>query len=148
METVTVTEVEGPNDRGWYNITLEDGRKVDTKADAVAAQARVSAGNPVEAVIAERNRNGFTNYFLNAIDGVKENGSGGARRSTGTAGPTTGRRTGGKSPAEQDRIARQWAFGRAVELLTGSGQEFVFPLDTDTQKQLEETAAYLIEKTK
>src|SRR6476661_1650833 len=109
METITVKDVDGPNSNGWYEILLEDDRKVSTKDEDVAKAAFQSRGSEAEAVISSTVKGKFTNIYLNQINGVGEvrpKGKPAARAATKP----------GRTPAENDRIARQWAYGRATEL--------------------------------
>lgn len=144
---VTVKDVSEPNSNGFREITFEDAEPASTKSDAVAEAAFQSRGTKVEAVIAETKRGKFTNRYLNAIAGVDDGG--GPKRGNGSrASSTTGRRSGGgRSPEEQDRIARQWAIGRAVELLIGSGEEFTLPLEGEQLQRVLTTADSLYEGT-
>lgn len=141
-ETFIVDKVdEGTN--GWYEITLKDGRMVSTKNKKFAEHAHATRGSELEGELNEVKRGKFTNIYLNSLDGVEDE----ARSTNGGSGrPRRG--GGGRSPAEQDRIARQWAYGRAVELLATSTQEFTMPLDSVQKKALEETADWLLSQTK
>lgn len=140
---VTVEKVDGPNSNGWYDVTFEDGRKAATKNEEVAKHAFQSRGTSVTAVISEVVNGKFTNIYLNEIDGVKDGFKprGGSKASGGSA-------KAGRTPAENERIARQWAYGRAVELMIGSGAEFAFPLDSAAMSQLAEQAELLLNATK
>jgi len=142
-ETIIVKEVnEGTN--GWYEVSLEDGRKASTKDKRLADAAFATRGQEIEAELGTSTNGKFTNIYLNGITGVETNG--GPRpargRSTGGSAPR------GKSPEEQDRIARQWSYGRAVELLATSSTEFTLPLNDATKKALTETADWLLAQTK
>lgn len=140
METITVKEVDGPNSNGWYEVLLDDGRKVSTKDEAVAKAAFQSRDVEAEAVISSQTKGKFTNVYLNQINGVGE-----TRPKKPAAKPAAST---GRDPATNDRIARQWAYGRATELLIGSGAEFVFPLDSKTMSDLSEVASGLLNATK
>lgn len=140
---VTVEKVDGPNSNGWWEVTFEDGKKASTKNEDVAKAAFQSRGGEVPAVISEVVNGKFTNVYLNEIDGVKDSFKKGGRKAAAAPAAKAGR-----TPAENDRIARQWAYGRAVELLIGSGAEFAIPLDSATMSQLAETAEALINATK
>ena len=144
-EKITVVGVDGPNSNGWYEAELEDGRKVSTKDEEVAKEAFQSRGSEVDAIISSSTKGKFTNVYLNQINGV---GNARPPRKTVSATPSSPARSGGRTPAENDRIARQWALGRSVELLVGSGAEFAFPLDDATKKQLTDTADFLLNSTK
>ena len=146
METITVTTVSGPNERGWYKVALGDGRETDTKDEKIVQAARKAAaeGAEVEAKINESKRGKFTTLYLNELAGVGEERPTGAAKTPSTP----GRSYGGKDQATQDRINHQWALGRAVELLMASGEEFTLPLDDATKSKLETTAGYLRDQTK
>jgi hypothetical protein len=144
LETVIVKDVDGPNASGWYEVALEDGRKASTKNEEMAKTAFQSRGSEVPAEISERVNGKFVNIYLNEIDGIKDAPRRG-RKPAATASPAP---RGGKSPEEQERIARQWAYGRSVELLVGSGAEFVFPLDSATKSAIADEAAWLLGSTK
>lgn len=147
METVIVKEVDGPNASGWYEVELEDGRKASTKNEEMAKTAFQSRGSEVPVEISERVNGKFTNIYLNEIDGIKDTPKRGRKAST-TSGSAPAPSRGGKTPEEQNRIARQWAYGRAVELLVGSGAEFAFPLDSATKSAIADEAAWLLGSTK
>ena len=142
METVTVKSVE-KTPSGWNEILLEDGRKVSTKDSKLAEAAFQSRDKEIQVEINTTTRGDFTNHYLNAIEGVE---AGSPRRSNGAA--PRGRSGGGKSPAEQERIARQWAYGRAVEALSMSSTDFTVPFDDATKAALTETAEWLLSQTK
>jgi len=143
-ETITVEDVSGPNANGWREVTFEDGRKASTKDEDIAKEAFQSRGNPVEAVISVSKNGKFTNTYLNQINGVGEAKPKGRPSSNG--GSKTASR--GRTPAENERIARQWAYGRAVELLVGSGAEFAYPLDDATLSMIKTQAESLLNATK
>lgn len=139
---VIVEKVDGPNSNGWYEVEFTGGNKASTKDENLAKAAFQSRGTEVSAVISEVTKGKYTNVYLNEIDGVKEAGTRGRKRTTaGAATPPT-------SDARDQRIARQWAYGRAVELLVGSGSEFAFPLDSATMSQLSEQAEAFLNATK
>lgn len=142
-ETMTVEKVDGPNSNGWYEVTFEGGKVATTKNEELAKAAFQSRGGEVAVVISERVNGRFTNVYLNEIDGVKDTPRKG--KATTASAPKSG---GGRTPAENDRIARQWAYGRAIELLIGSGGEFAFPLDSVTMSSVSEVATALINATK
>jgi len=132
--TVTVKEV-AETKNGWREVTFDDGLTASTKSQAVAEAANASKGNPVPAVINEVVNGNFTNRYLNEINGVSD-GGGPAR---GKGGSTPAKRGGGgKSPEEQNRIARQHAVGQTTQLLAASGQEFSLPLDAQLQAAFDE----------
>lgn len=150
-ETVTVQDVEKTSS-GWFEITLEDDeRKLSTKSQELADAAFQSRGKEVEAAITSKVNGRFTNHYVNEIAGVKEarrRSNGGARAAAprAAATPTT---TGDISNAERQRIIQtEWAFGRAVELLMASGQEFTLPPDDALKGVLEQTAGYLLDRLK
>lgn len=140
---VTVEKVDGPNSNGWYEVTFDNGDKASTKNEELAKAAFQSRGGEVSAVVSEVKNGKFTNVYLNEIDGVKDSFKGGGRKAAGSTSAKPGR-----TPAENDRIARQWAYGRAIELMIGSGAEFVFPLDSAAMSQLAEQAEALVKATK
>jgi hypothetical protein len=144
---VVVADVN-PTSGGWKEVTFEGGvAPASTKSQAVADAAFASRGSEVDAVINETKRGNFTNRYLNEIAGVSDGGGAGrGKGSTTTAAKPSGGR--GKSPEEQDRIARQWAFGRATELLAASGEEFTLPLEGETLQSVIATAETLLEKTR
>ena len=144
-ETVTVKTVTGPNDRGWYKVGLDDGREVETKNDEIVQAARTAAasGVSIEATINTQEKGKFTNHYLNGLGDISDERP---KRTNGSA--TTQKTSGdsGRSNATQKVIETEWAFGRAVELLMASGEEFTLPLDTKVKSNLEATAAYLLEQ--
>jgi hypothetical protein len=140
-QTVEVVEVDGPNPQGWFEITLEDGTKVSTRDEIVAKEAFQNRGTEVEANISEVVKGRFTNRYLNEINGVR----GKAPKRTGSPAE--------KAPApapskDNERIARQWAYGRATELLIASDTEFTFPLKPELMSQLSEMADMLLNATR
>lgn len=148
METVTVTGVSGPNEKGWYEIELEDGRTPNTKNVQIFEAAKSSKGTAVEVTLNETVNGKFKNLYINSFGEIEDakpargkvaaNNGGGSRPNFG----------GGKSADVQERIARQWAHGRAVELLIASGDEYVLPLDAATESKLQATADALLAATK
>lgn len=140
---VTVEKVDGPNSNGWYEVVFEDGSKASTKNDDLAKEAFQSRGTEVPAVVSTVENGKFTNVYLNEINGVKDAFKKGSKARSASSAPK-----GGRTPAENDRIARQWAYGRAVELLVASGQEFVFPADSALMSQIAEQAELLLNATK
>lgn len=147
VQNVTVTDVEETSN-GWFEITLtdENGDQVvastkDTKVSEAAFQSR---GTEVEAEINTVEKGKFTNVYLNTIAGVggKSAGKPGAKKSAPAAAIPQ------KGNDVQERIARQWSYGRAVELLTGSGADFIYPLDEEFQKYVQEQADWLLSQTK
>lgn len=121
METVTVVDVM-KKDSGWYEIELEDGRKVATKAKKLADTAFQAKGSEIEVELNEQTKGKYTNIYLNAIGDVvdspvKSNGSG--RKPQPTEDPQEASHENPPIPGpdtRDERIARQWAFGRATEL--------------------------------
>lgn len=133
METVTIKEVTDKGN-GWFEVALDgDERVLSTKKSKLAELANASVGGTVEVKINTREKGRFTDHYLEEING--ENGDNGStapsRAPVKRAAPSSG-----KSDATQERIARQWAFGRATELLIASDREFSFPLDADTFSDL------------
>lgn len=141
--TVEVKDVDGPNANGWYEITFDDGTKASTRSEEVAKAAFQSRDAMAEARITESTSGRFTNRYLNEINGVSDGGP--KKRSGGSSGAS---RSAARTPAENDRIARQWAYGRATELLIGSGAEFTFPLEPEVMSQISEQAEALLNATK
>lgn len=142
-DTMIVEKVDGPNTNGWYTVTFEGGREATTKNEDLAKTAFQSRGSEVPVVISERVNGKFTNVYLNEIDGVKD-----TPKRSGKPAATASKGSSGRTPAENDRIARQWAYGRAIELLIGSGSEFAFPLDSATMSSVSDVASALINATK
>ena len=138
--TVVVKDVE-PTTNGWKKITFEDGTDASTKSQAVADAAFAARGSEVEAVIGTVVNGKYTNRYLNEIAGVSDGG--GPRRGSGSARKEAAPSGGGRSAGEQNTIGNQWAVGRAVELLIGSGVEFEFPLTGEVESQLAELAGKL-----
>ena len=143
-EKIEVKSVDGPNDNGWYEVELSDGRKSSTKDEAVAKEAFARLGEEVDAVIGTTTKGNFTNIYLNQINGVGDLKPA-ARRSSGAA------RSGGGSAApakDTERIARQWAYGRATELLIAAGGPAAFPLSPEDMSNLSAQAKALLDATK
>lgn len=140
METVIVKDVSEPNERGWYTVELEDGRTPTTKNPEVAKAAFQSRGTEVPVKINEQTSGKFTNLYINEVDGIKDAPKRGASasRSTGSS----------AAPKDNERIARQWAYGRAVELLVASGTTFDFPLSSELMSAVAEQANALLNATK
>lgn len=140
-QNLIVERVDGPNDNGWYDITFESGERAATKNEELAKAAFQSRGSEVPVVMSTRVSGKFTNVYLNEIDGMKDTPKKGARKAPATV-------ASGGFPRDNERIARQWAYGRAVELLIGSEQEFSFPLDSATMSQVSEVATALLNATR
>lgn len=146
MTTVIVKDVEKKTN-GWFEVQFESGDPASTKSQEVADRAFEVRGDEVEAKINEVTRGKFTNRYLNEIAGVSDGG--GPRRASGDGTPRRQQaQGGGRSEETQERIARQWAYGRAVELLIGSGKEFDFPLQGEDLANVAKTAETLLERTR
>lgn len=147
MENVTVKNVE--KNGAWYEVELEDGRKASTKNQDVADAAFASRGNEVPAVINSQVKGKFTNTYLNEIAGVSDGGKKRSGVSNGSGGGVSGSGIPERAPGrDQERIARQWAYGRSTELLIASGMDFTFPLDITDFQKLKAQADTLLEATK
>ena len=94
-----------------------------------------------------RTKGKFTDHYLESVNGEKGNGAAkpAAKKPASSIRPAA---SGGKDQATQERIARQWAFGRATELLIASDREFSFPLDADTAADLKLQASALLDATR
>lgn len=139
-ETVTIKDVEDKNSAGWYRVVLEgDSRTPSTKSDDVAQAAFAARGKEVEVVIGSTVNGNFTNFYLNEIDGVKDKP---VRRSGGSKAASNGSGGYKPDPEKDKRIGRQWALGRAVELMVASGTA-VFPLTDEAVKALVSSADML-----
>src|SRR6185312_2684266 len=68
METIVVKTVEGPNDRGWFTVELEDGRSPTTKDKKLAELAFKHRDTQVKGEIGEKVNGKFTNVYLNKIE--------------------------------------------------------------------------------
>lgn len=134
-----INDVSEPNANGWYEVEFSDGTKASTKSEELAKQAFQSRGTIATVVISEQKSGKFTNRYLNEINGVKD-----APRPRGK---TTSSGT-SRTPEQGERIARQWAYGRAVELLIASDTNFDFPLSSENMSALSEMATALINATK
>lgn len=144
METVKIKDVQ-KNSRGWYEVTLEDDDRVlATKDDKLSEVATASIGGAVEVEVNTRTKGNFTNHYLQEINGVKESKS--FTRSPASAPRSNG--GGGRDAATQERIARQWAYGRAIELLMASDESVSFPPTREQFAQITETANLLLVATK
>jgi hypothetical protein len=133
-----VDTVDGPNSNGWYEVEFEGGVKASTKDEDVAQEAFKARGTEVEAVIAEVTKGKFTNVYLNSVNGV-----GGKPATARKSSP----RTGGAAPQagkDNERIARQWANGRAVELFIAGK----LPLSKEDAELIASAAADLLAATK
>lgn len=141
---MTVKTVSSPNERGWAKVELGDGRVVETKNDEIIQAARTAAasGVSIEATINTQEKGKFTNHYLNGLGDISDE----RPKTNGRAKTQTTSESSGRSNATQKVIETEWAFGRAVELLMASGEEFTLPLDTKVKSNLEATAAYLLEQ--
>lgn len=147
-ETVTIKEVTSKGN-GWFNVELEgDDRVLATKREKLAELANASVGSPVEVEINTREKGRFTDHYLEAINGEKGDSVLAKARIRSVAPRAAASGTTAKSGDVQERIARQWAFGRATELLIASDREFSFPLDADTLASLEAQANALLNATR
>lgn len=144
--TVTIKEVTDKGN-GWFEVALDgDDKVLSTKNAKLAELANAAVGGEAVVEFNSRTKGKFTDHYLESVNGEKGNGAAASSAkkpaSRGSAGTT------GKSPDTQERIARQWAFGRATELLIASDREFSFPLDADTSADLKLQAQALLEVTK
>lgn len=144
METVTIKDVT-KNERDWYEITLEgDDRVLATKDSKLAEVATASIGGAVEVGVNTRTKGTYTNHYLESVGGVAGDKPKFASKPTA---PRTAP-SGGRDKETQERIARQWAFGRAVELLMASDTEFSFPLSPAEFEALQKQADALLSATR
>jgi hypothetical protein len=141
-ETVTVTEVGPTNQWGYAEVKFAERGPAKTKNSEIIARATEMVGQAAPAVINEVQKGQFTNVYLNEFAGVKDAPPKGARAGNGG---TRSAPTGETNDARQKNIEAQWANGRAVELLIGSGVEYSFPLDQKTQDNLAATAKALLD---
>lgn len=116
METVVVKDVEKAGD--WYEVTFTDGRTASTKSQKLADAAFAGRGSDVEVEVNTRGK--FT--YLNKLGDLSDRPTGGA------GGAARGGRTGGGGYARReetvpDAVAKQWAIGRAIELLALKDEE-------------------------
>lgn len=146
--TVTIKEVTDKGN-GWFEVALDgDDKVLSTKSTTLAELANASVGGEAVVEFNSRTKGKFTDHYLESVNGEKGNGAAKpaakkpASRAITTAAP------GGKSQDTQERIARQWAFGRATELLIASDREFSFPLDADTAADLKLQASALLDATR
>lgn len=131
--------MDGPNQRGWFNVQLEDGRTATTKDKKLADTAFQSRGNAIKADITEKQNGDFLNIYLNKVE-TTGNGNG----ATATPAPTA-EIPPSRDGERQNVIAAQWAFGRAVEALAASSKTPLDDLlDTDTFAKVETVAASLL----
>lgn len=144
-ETVQIKDVKNKGN-GWYDITLEeDDRVLSTKDTRLAELATASVGSFSDVEINTRTKGSFTNHYLQSINGEKGDDSGRGKKASAS---TTTSFSGGRSEETQERIARQWAMGRAVELLVSSEASYGFPLDEKTFKMLADQASALLDATR
>ena len=138
-ETVTVEKVqELPS--GWTEVELGDGRKASTKNPRITKVAIDLAGTGLEtvAVVNKVEKGRFTNFYLNRLGDETDEKPKASRPASSPA------RSGGRSPAEQDRIRIQWALGRATELAVGSG-EYALPLSDADKAAIVDSAKFFLE---
>jgi hypothetical protein len=140
-ETVTVTEVGPTNQWGYAEVKFAERGPAKTKNQEIITRATEMVGQAAPAVINEVQKGQFTNVYLNEFAGVKDAPPKGARSNGGQRSAPTGE----TNDARQKNIEAQWANGRAVELLIGSGVEYSFPLDQKTQDNLAATAKALLD---
>lgn len=146
METLTINDVNGPNDRGWYDVELSDGRTATTKDKKLADVAFQARGTLVKAEVTQKpasNPKFPDNIYLNKIEvlGGADDGA------VATAAPAPAASIPpSKQQETQERIARQWAYGRAVEILVAQGVSD--PLSDKDKTQLSEIANWLLDQTK
>lgn len=149
LETVSITDVK-KNERGWTEITLKDDDRVVATRDEKLIEAATKAvgGDPVEVKINTRVKGTYTNHYLESVGGVEGDKPAFTGRITrpGPVLASTSRAV--SSGKDQERIARQWAYGRAIELLMASEQEVGFPPDQFQKDALKEVADWLLDSTK
>lgn len=144
-DMLTVDKVEGPNDNGWYEVIFENGVKASTKNEDMAKTAFQSRGSEVPVVLTERVSGKFTNVYLNEIDGFKDAAK--PKKSAARMSDTPAKS--GRTKEDNERIARQWAYGRAVELFIASGSAGgALPLTSTNTDRITEIADWLISVTK
>src|SRR6476659_5794621 len=103
-ETLTkeVKSDDGTNDNGWFDVEFADGTVAATKDEEVSKAAFQARGTEAEVEIGTQTKGKFTNVYLNKINGVGGRPAAGSYgRKAPAAAPS---RSGGRSPAENDRI--------------------------------------------
>jgi hypothetical protein len=150
VETVVVDDVV-KKDTGWYDISLEDGRTVSTKARKLADAAFQSKGQEVEVELNTQKKGSFTNIYLNRIGDVADSkasaNGGGARRKAASPKREEAPREVVPVDNRDERIARQWAFGRAVEMYITLGSSAFPPTDADLD-EIQAAAEGLLERAR
>jgi len=138
--SLAVKEVDGPNAQGWFEVVFEDDSKASTKSEELAKAAFQSRGTIADVVVSRVTKGKYTNVYLNEINGVKDSPKPRAKTASNGAAPRT--------PETQERIARQWAYGRSIELLIASDSVFEFPLTSEQMSALSDQATALVNATK
>ena len=139
VKRVDTAEV-GARKTKLYKVITEDALELETFDKALADAAFSTRGQEVPAEYEKDEKWG--NLKLLSIAGAKPKPR--ARAQAGT-------QAGSPAPApkqDNERVARQWSYGRATELLRDSGKPYVFPLDDDTKKEITEVADWLLKQTK
>lgn len=141
MEQVTIDRVfTGKN--GWFDIKVEDGRRLSTRIKKLADQAKAAEGTTVLVELTEKQNGEFTNYYLNKVAPLAdENGEQTAVQKIATATAPAAPQGGGRN--RNDIVGVQWAYGRAVEIATMK-DDLTFPLDDESVAKLTITAESLL----
>ncbi len=152
METVTVKDVT--KNGQWYEISVDEyEEKISTKDRTLADAVNASVGNKVNVVINVRENGKFTNRYLQSVEPTNGTdtpsdtkvknlvAAAAAPIATTTPEPI---RTSAKADDRQRQIVAQWAFGRATELLAGSGEDYVLPLTEEIFANVKATAEALM----
>lgn len=143
FEVVTVVDVN-KNERDWYEVEVSEyDEPLVTKEKKLADAALAAKGGSISASIGVKVNGNFTNRYLNAVESAN-GASAPAAPASGTQSeiPTVSKRD--ERSETQERIARQWAMGRSVELHIASGGTAADVLDTDKFAQIKAVADVLL----
>ena len=144
MEKFTVVDVVQKG-TGWFDISLEDGRTVSTKARKLADAAMLAKGQEVEGEINTKKSGNFTNHYLNALGDISDKPAaktnGGGRKQSKRDIPPEAATPEIPVDDRNERIARQWAFGRAIEM-------YVADLSAQNLDDIEAIAEDLLQRSR
>lgn len=118
METTTqyIANVEGPNNYGFFTVTLGDDTQLSTKKGELAAAAREIKANGAKALIAysetQKHKDGRT-YTNRYLEGIQQDTPHEEQRDS----------SGRKIQMTEENV-RLTAMGLALKILEGRGMEF------------------------
>ena len=142
LETVNI-ESFATNARGWFEVqTTEYDEPLVTKDAKVIKAIEALGTGPANVDVNVKTNGDFINRYLNGAEATNGEVLAAPEPTPEVQAVQTSKRD--ERAETQERIARQWAFGRAVELHIASGGTASDVLDTDKFAEIKAVADTLL----